>query len=251
MSPLCRGHANLLFIVPILVYVLLKRTRNSWNWILHYQWQFSKGCLDFCIFYEQGTDCPFVSNYLARMFICKQPWKIEVMSTSRAKGRFDYCQYSKYNISLCDEEHVFLQPIKKDLGYLSVASSAVMQTILCAVYRTHLGPPQCLLWPGAHEEQIQMLTWKETGKAWFQESFIWLSRSTSTYSPLSFWPIRLREPCEWLPKPCEWLSDFPKVQPKERPGAGSEKGRRIYPVYLFSWLPPCKLLCSTATGLSC
>lgn len=98
------------------------------------------------------------------------------------------------------EKHVFLQPIKKHLGLLNVASSAVMQSYFVCSVQNHLGPPHCLVWPGGHEEQMQMLMWKESGKALFQESSIWFPRFTSTYSPLSFWPGRLWEPYEWLPK---------------------------------------------------
>lgn len=77
--------------------------------------------------------------------------------------------------------------------------------ILCTVYRAHLCSPHCLVWPGGHEEQMQMLMWKKSGKALFQGSSVWLLRSTSTYSPLSSWPGRLCKPCEWLPN--LWFSE--------------------------------------------
>lgn len=95
--------------------------------------------------------------------------------------------------------------------------------------------------------------WKKSGKALFQGSSVWLLRSTSTYSPLSspLIPPILLDLADYVNHVNgSQISDFQKLPPKGRPGAGSEERRRIHPLYLCSCLSPCKLLCSTATGLS-
>lgn len=78
----------------------------------------------------------------------KQTWETEVMSASRAKGIFVYYQYNKDKVTLWGKGHAFLQPIIKDLGSLSVGSSAMMQTYcVYSFYESSTLP--CVTW-GTH-----------------------------------------------------------------------------------------------------
>lgn len=104
--------------------------------ILHCQKQFSMGCLCFCTSCKQATNCPFVSNYLCKdVCIAISLGRQKLCLPLEQRVDFSTVNVTKIMSPSRAKSTVFLQPIIKDLGFLSMASSAVMQT--CWEYSIH------------------------------------------------------------------------------------------------------------------